>query len=238
MLRLVIIFGTAMFAPFLSVEDARAESSWSGDAELGFVVTSGNTETETFNVKGAVVNERERWRHTAKLDVLTASNDSTETAERYFISEKSDYKLSEISYIFLLLSYEDDRFTGYDYRASESLGYGRNVINRETLTLALEGSVGARQSKLIATGDDTGEATVRAAGQLGWDISEVAKLTQDLESEVGEDATITRSATALTTTVAGNLAAKFAVRVKHTSDVPPGIEKTDTETSTTLVYKF
>lgn len=233
----VLAYAVAVTLMFMSMV-TEARSRWSGEAELGFVTTSGNTETETFNGKAKVINERDDWRHTGKLDVLTASNDGTETAERYFVSEKSDYKISEVSYLFGLLTYEDDRFTGYEYRASESLGYGRTVINRETLTLGLEGGAGARQSELAATGQDTSEAVVRVAGELGWVISEEAKFTQDLESEIGEDATITRSATALTTTVAGSLAAKFAVRVKHTSDVPPGIDKTDTETSTTLVYKF
>lgn len=223
------VCGSAMAAP---------HSRWSGEAELGFVSTSGNTETETFNAKAKVVNDRERWRHTGKLDVLTASDEGDRTAERYFLSEKSDYKLSRISYLFLLLTYEDDRFTGYDYRASESVGYGRTVISRTNLTLDLEGSIGARQSELIATGNRSSEGIARLAGALNWKISDSAKFSQDLESEIGEDATITRSVSALTTTVAGNLAAKFAVRVKHTSDVPPGIDNADIETSTTLVYTF
>lgn len=236
--RPAILIGAAILTASAGSAVAEPQSRWSGEAELGFVKTSGNTDTETFNAKAGVVNERRRLRHTGKLDVLTASHDGTETAERYFLTGKSDYKLSGVSYLFVLLSYEDDRFTGYDYRASESVGYGRTVIDRAGLTLDLEGSVGARQSQLVTTGEETGEAVVRIAGALKWVISDAAEFTQDLESEVGEDATITRSVSALTTTVAGSLAAKFAVHVKHTSDVPAGIDRTDTETSTTLVYSF
>ena len=56
--------------------------------------------------------------------------------------------------------------------------------------------------------------------------------------EIGEELTTTRSETSLETNIVGNLAMKLAVNVKHNSDVLPGKDKTDTESTVTVVYRF
>ncbi len=61
---------------------------------------------------------------------------------------------------------------------------------------------------------------------------------QLLAFEVGEQLTVSRSESSLETAIIGNLAMKFAIKVRHNSDVLPGKEKTDTESTVTLVYKF
>ncbi|MEO2173098.1 MAG: DUF481 domain-containing protein [bacterium] len=55
---------------------------------------------------------------------------------------------------------------------------------------------------------------------------------------MGEQLTVSRSESSLETAIIGNLAMKFAIKVRHNSDVLPGKEKTDTESTVTLVYKF
>ena len=60
----------------------------------------------------------------------------------------SDYKLESPAFLFATISYEDDKFSGYDYRITESVGYGRRVIDESDLSLDLEIGPGVRQSKL------------------------------------------------------------------------------------------
>lgn len=211
---------------------------WKGEAELGVVMTSGNTETENVNGKAKVVNQSTHWRHTGRLQAANSSDDVSTTAERYFASMKSDYKINELSYVFFLLSYESDRFSGYEYQTNENLGYGRTVIKQDNLTLNLEIGAGARQSKLRLSGQTADEGVVRAAGDLSWNISESTTFIEEISTEVGEDATINKSVTALKSQIAGNLATKITYTIKNTSDVPVGIKKTDTETAITLVYSF
>lgn len=221
-----------------SVAETKAKNGeWKGNVELGIVNTTGNTETETVNAKAKAETEREKWRHTITFESLTSSDQGTSTAERYVINGQSDYKFSAHNYFFALINYEDDSFSGYDYRISEALGYGRRVIDDPTLTLGLEIGPGARQSKL-ETGGSENETTVRGAAKLMWKIAETSTFTEDLGTDVGEDVTITKSVTALTAQVNGSLATKITYTIKNTSDVPVGVEKTDTETSVTLVYSF
>jgi len=213
------------------------DNSWKGNVELGIVTTTGNTETETINAKAKAETERKKWRHTLFIESLNSSNGGTTTAERYVVNGQSDYKFGEHNYFFAMVNYEDDRFSGYDYRISEALGYGRRIIGNTVLTLDLEIGPGARQSKLDS-GASEDEYTVRGAAKLAWKVGDTSTFTQDLGTDVGEDVTITKSVTALTAQVNGSLATKITYTVKNTSDVPVGIEKTDTETAVTLVYSF
>jgi len=214
------------------------ERPWQGDIELGVVTTRGNTDTDSLNAKAKVVNVRDSWRHTGRIEAVNNATDSVRNAEHYFALLKSDHKLSEVSYLFASINYDADRFSGYDYRSALAVGYGRGVVKREDLTLELEAGAGVRQSKLTDASDADNEGIVSGTMHLNWQFTEVAAFGEDLNVEVGQDATITRSRTSLKSTLAANFALKVTVDVDYTSDVPPGIKNTDVVTATTIVYSF
>jgi putative salt-induced outer membrane protein len=233
---LLVLLATAVSST-IHAEDKVADEGWGGSAELGIVNTTGNTETETISAKAKAETEREKWRHTINFEALNSSDQNVSTAERYFLSGQSSYKIGKKNFFFVLVSYEDDRFSGYDYRVTESIGYGRRVIAEPGLTLDLEIGPGARQSKLDS-GASEDELMVRGAAKLAWKISKTSKFSEDFSTDVGEDVTITKSVTALSAQVNSSLATKITYTIKNTSDVPAGVEKTDTETAVTLVYSF
>ena len=210
---------------------------WKGNVELGFVNTTGNTETRTTNIKAKAETETENWRHVATYESLTSSDQGVNTADRYAINGQSNYKLDKKNFFFIMLNYEDDQFSGYDYRVTEVIGYGRRVVENPDVTLDLEIGPGARQSKL-ENGDTENETMVRGAGKLKWKISKSSTFTEDLSVDAGEDSTVTKSVSALSAQINGKLATKITYTIKNTSDVPLGVEKTDTETAVTLVYNF
>jgi len=217
---------------------AEPDSTWKGEAELGFVNTTGNTQTRNIAARGKVVNDRDKWRHTLIAEALNNSEEGNITAERYFASGKSDYKLSEKSYGFGLLTYENDRFSGYDFRVTETLGYGRSVIKSDTLILDLEVGPGARQSKLSDTGDMQYEGLLHLAGNFEWKLSDTSKFTEDLSSDIGEKAIVTRSVTALKTQIVGDLSSKISYTARYSTKVPPDVKNLDTVAAVTLVYGF
>jgi len=217
--------------------DEAAAKPWKGDAELGIVKTSGNTSTQSITGRGGITYERDQWRHAGKIEILNSSSNDVTTAERYTVTGKSDYKLDALSYVFGSLGYENDRFAGFDYRTSEVIGYGRRVINRDTITLDLEAGPGARQTKFL-NGDSNNELIGRIAGLFAWKVSSTATFTEDLSADIGQDSTIIKSVTALKAQVADNLAMKASLTVRNISDVPVGVKKTDSETALTLVYGF
>ena len=223
-----LLAGTAMAAD---------KNGWTGEAALGFVMTSGNTETQSINAKAKAVNERDMWRHSAAIEALNTETSDITTGERYLLSGQTNYKFKPRHYAFGLAAYEDDRFSGYDWRASEVVGYGYRAIEESNLTLDLEAGPGARQSRLN-NGTRDNEGMFRVAGNLDWKVSDTSSFSQVLTSEIGSDTTISKSVTGLKTQINGSLSMKIAHAIKHTSDVPVGIEKVDRETGVMLVYGF
>ena len=231
------VFATQTMAAELTDSTPEKPSKWNSEAELGFVKTTGNTETESFVLKARVINTREKWRHIARGEALRNADGDTVTAEKYFLSGKSEYTFRDRSYVFGLVTYDDDRFSGFNYQLLGVLGYGRVVMERESVKLNLEVGAGGRQSD-PEIGDTDNEAVLRAAGDFEWKISKSATFIQELSSDIGEDKTITRSLTALTTKINSYLSSRIAYQLRHTSEVPVGIEKTDTEFTFTLLFKY
>lgn len=212
-------------------------SKWSGDAELGVIITTGNTSTRNVNAKFKLENERRRWHHTFTADYLRASDSGNLTAQRGVAALKSDYNLSEISYVVGTLRYENDQFSGYAYRVSGTAGYGRRLIKTPTIALDGEAGAGARHSKLD-DGSREDDGIVRLAVNFGWKLSPTSEFREDVFTEAGQNNAHSESHTSLKVKVNGNFAMKLGVLVKHDTVVPAGKVKTDTLTSVTLVYDF
>ncbi|MFO7932347.1 MAG: DUF481 domain-containing protein [Thermodesulfobacteriota bacterium] len=254
--KLARIFNTAaltvlvvFFAGTVSAqqEDGKEKSPWQTEAELGYMMTSGNTDTQNFNTKLDVTREADRWRHNLHAEALYSSEEDDDTGEDEATSQKlqlsgqTNYKFSKASSAYLLGLYEDDRFSGYDYQVTVSSGYARQFVDSDRMELSGEIGPGYRYSKLEddeAADDDKGEAIIRVGGFFSYRIGEASVFSQEIIVAAGSEKTITRSSTAIRSRIAGNLAMKAAYSVKHTSDVPPDTEKTDTETAVTLVYSF
>lgn len=222
-----------------------AETRWDTEAELGFLLTSGNTEQTKINARLASEYETEQWRHTGEARSLFAKAESETDSEKYLARAQSDYKFSDSQFLFISGNYEDDRFSGYDFQASMAVGYGQRVWETaEGAFLELSGGPGYRFNKLKEPDEDGDDeekgALVRLAADFSYPLSETATFRQKLSSEYGidDENTISESETSLQATLTGSLSLKAAVRVKHLSEPPEGDESTDTETTLSLLYGF
>lgn len=213
------------------------KGEWKGEAELGLVTTTGNTEIETINGRGKISYAHENCTDSLSFEGLKTSDDLGVTAKKVASTAKMEHKYGDHNYFFILLKYENDEFSGFDYQTSEAIGYGRSVIDEKNMFLKLEIGPGARQSKLLTGGTDR-ETTIWAGANYEWAISKTSKFTEVLTVEAGEDSNITKSVTALTSQIAGSLAMKVTYTVKNNSEAPLGVEKKDTETALTLIYNF
>jgi len=228
---------TFVVSPSQAAEEEKPPTTWRADIGLGYVRTTGNTDTQTIKGKLDAVKEVEKWRHTVLAEGLNNSDNGVATAERYFLSGKSDYKFSKYNYIYLTATYDNDRFSGFQYRTTVSAGYGRRIIHKPTLSLDGEIGPGVRYSK-ADSGQTNDEYLGRLAANLKWQISDNSEFIQDLFSDIGEDTTINRSVTALTANINSVLALRLSYTIRYTSDVAPGFEKTDTESVVNIVYKY
>ncbi len=234
-----LVTGTgAAQAGFFQGEEVEGsdEAAWEAEIEYGMVMTTGNTETENTNGSLEVERQQARWRQNTSARALRTVDDSVTVAERYTFSYKLDYRFRERDYGFAIARYEDDRFSGYDYRASEAVGYGRNVVSGPRVRMDLEVGVGMTQDS-PEDADREEHGMMRFAGDLRWQIREQARFRQAL---LVEDAAVTyvESETSLTSQVVDNLAMRASLQVRHYSEVPEETEETDTITSLNLVYSM
>lgn len=209
-----------------------------GNVSLGYLATSGNTESTNGNASMEVIWDLDGpWTHGWAALAVNARTDGITTAEAYSAAYKAQRALSETSYLFFAADWRQDAFSGYDQQISETVGYGRRLIDTARHMLALEGGGGAKQSELI-TGQELDEAIVRGALDYLLTISESSQFSQRLLIEQGDDNRYTESRSALRASLVGDIALVFSFVIKNNSDVPVGINDTDRFTSLSLEYAF
>jgi putative salt-induced outer membrane protein len=217
---------------------APAADPLTGSATLGYLATTGNTESKNANASLKIDWDRGgNWVHGWTAQFVSSRTDGITTAESYAAGYKGQRDFSETSYIFAAADWRKDRFSGYKDQLSETVGYGRRLIDNERHMLAVEGGVGAKQSTLI-DGTDIDEGIIRGGLTYLLHISETSEFEQRLITEIGDSNTYTESVTALRARIIGELAIVLSYTIKNNSDVPPGIEKTDTFTAISLEYAF
>ncbi|WP_115717288.1 DUF481 domain-containing protein [Gallaecimonas mangrovi] len=234
-------------APSASGAD-KQDKTWKGEAELGILVTTGNSEATNINGKLNIVHNMDKWRNTYLLQSLYTKSDDETTAEQYSGAAQGDYKFNDKEFWYIRGAYEKDRFSGYNYSSSVTSGYGSRVWQTEDGSfLELSAGLGYRSNEVDKDSDDYEEGDesdrgviTRLAGKFEYDISKTAIFRQELSTEVGleDGGSISKSITSLQANIIGSLAMKLSYTIQYSSQVPTDTEKTDTETSVTLLYSF
>ena len=215
-----------------------AQADWSGKGELGGVLARGNTETETVSGKLDVSNELGRWTHKAGFSILRTVNDGVTSANRWELRGESDYSLSDRSYVFGALRYEDDQFTDYNYQATASVGYGYKLIDSDRTKLDGKIGVGFRQSELQLTGETEDNAIARGALEFSHQLTETTLVVDKFLIESGSNNTFIQNILGLEVKMNASLALGLSYEVRTNSDVQPGTDKTDQILTANLVFGF
>lgn len=220
------------------------------DGEVGIINASGNTNTTTF--KGALRSEHEtrNWANSysteifykeSRRDDADGNEVSTVTAQRFFSYAQLDYKLMTPGQrTFMYGDYENDRFNGYDYRASLAAGWSQRLWNEEDSSFRY--SVGPGYA-FVAPEEGTESNInsgfiVRASGEYHYEWHTGARLRQFMSAEVGADNVKTRSETALSASLFDSLAMKLAFNLAYETDPLKNAKGLNTETSVSIVYRF
>jgi putative salt-induced outer membrane protein len=212
-------------------------SAWGGEAEIGILVTRGNTHTDTQNIKLGVHYSAGPWEHSLKMESLRTTDNGSVSADRFGADYRSTYQFSDVDYAFAALRFEKDRFAGYERRTTENLGYGRKLYNTKVLLWDVEAGVGARQTD-FTDNTRTDEGLIRVATNLEWKFTTTSAFKEELFVERGSTNTLTQSTTSLKVKINSSLAMKLGFKIQDNSVVPANKKHTDSETSLTLVYDF
>ncbi|MBC6906224.1 DUF481 domain-containing protein [Saccharophagus sp. K07] len=255
---------TASLLQTLSLAHAADEPPFAADAELGVLLTSGNTESTALKGKLNLKQELESWRTKYVLEALykedqleivengVARTEEQTTAEKYFASAQADYKLdNQYRSLFIFGSYEEDKFSGYDFQASIAAGFSDRLFQGTQSFFDYSVGPGISMSRTDEVRDANGvlvtdniydeSIMVRLAALYQYDFSDNAKFTQTFSSDVAlEDGANTKSKaeTALIANINQSLAMKASFIITHNSEVPEDRTSTDRQTALTLVYTF
>lgn len=246
-ISLISILSIAGVAHANTVTETTKQKDFTLDGEFGLIFTTGNTETSSFKGRLSSNHELHNWSNEYMIEALYRQDESTNdqgveetqtSAQKWFGSAQGNYKLKNPdNRLFGFASYEDDRFSGFDFQATLAGGWNSKLWNNDTSSFSY--SVGPGYSFAeTSEGEDVSGVIFRAAADYRWRISETATFKQITSTEVGSQNTKSRSETSVSAQINGSMSLKVSLILNHNSDVEAGTENLDTESAATLVYTF
>lgn len=210
---------------------------WSGRAELGGFVTTGNSETAGGSVVLDANREGLQWRHKFHAQADYQESLGTTTREHYLVSYEPNYKFDERAYVYGQVQYEADRFLGYTDRFSASSGFGYSAIKSPAVQLDLEVGPGYRHTSFT---DDTVQSSITGRGSvdLRWRLLPGLSVSQNAVAVAQRFNSTVSGTTAVTAKLLGPLSAQLSYYFQYESMPPAGRETTDTISRASLVYSF
>jgi len=230
----------------IAAESTSADDSWKISAELGALITTGNTESSSLFTKISATHHIAKWTNKYTFNTLMKEDDVTDaegnkqsqrTADQYSLTGQGDYSLGENSAVFIFASYKNTKFSSYKQYTTVAGGYSFRPVHEETVTLDANIGPGYTETETQDGIVKSGEI-IRGSLALAWTLSETASFEQTLSIESGEDNTRTTAESALVASLNESMKMKFGFSLTNDTDVPDGLEKTDTETSATIVVSF
>jgi putative salt-induced outer membrane protein len=254
---------TSFAAQAQDADNGANNGGWSGSGEFGFASATGNTRSQNVNAKLGLNQENEQWKNSFFLDVLRTKvqqkvidqagntlHEFNTTANRYDGGASVGYKLDPRSYIVGAARYDHDQFGANLWQGVVSLGYGYIALKDARNELSFEIGPGYKKYRpadltVIVNGASTKERQpvqheVVARGLVNYKFRLTANTSFEdtFLTEAGSRNTYLQNDAGLAVSMTKKLALKVGFQVRRNSDVLPGIKKTDTLTTTNLVYNF
>ena len=212
---------------------------WDGEAELGASLSTGDTDEQAVSVGLALGrNFSDVWELNFDLDYDYARRRGATSKERFFGANEFYYRRWRRAYVFSYLSFEYNRFGGFDYRTVQNLGGGYQVLAGPRHEWSVEGGPGARQTRFDETGALENEFVGRLSSRYSLLFNERVKLENRSTALAGTDRLTLENTVALNARLNSAFTARLSFYVQYDDEVPEGSTNTDTLTKATIVYDF
>lgn len=220
-----------------TIREASMFDLWSGRAELGGFLTTGNSDTLGVTAVFDATREGLRWRHKFRGQIDYNENQRIVTRQHYLASYEPNFKFDDRLYAYGAAQYEGDRFLGYYDRYSASAGVGYTAIRSPALRLDVELGPAFRHTYFT---DETVQSSAAARGTLNfnWRLLPGFSISQQGSAYVQRFNSTLSGTTALNARLIGPLSAQLSYNVQYESTPPTGSVSTDTTSRASLVYSF
>ena len=224
---------------------------WSGKGEAGYVMSRGNTNTDSANAKLDLADVVGDWKHSIHLEGLYGRSVEVTSAERWAALFQSEYQITPRAFGFGALHFLQDEFSGFQYQASATTGIGYKFLVTAADKLTAQVGIGYRRLRpelltMDAAGAviarTPGESTGTAIGTAGFDFAHIfnasTKITDKLLVESGSGNTSLENDLALVVNMSKKLALSAGFTFQENTEPPGGLKKVNTLTTLNLVYAF
>ncbi len=212
---------------------------WTGSLGLSYVATSGNSDNQTLGLAAAFARQPTPW----GVEIVTLANraetDGVKTGEKWLAGVRGKRALTERFDLFAGVSYERDRFAGFDSRVVTEAGAQWHALTGPVHELAFDaGLTYTSVDPLLGSRD--GSVGGLAGLTYVWKITATTTLRERLllypNFEHTDDWRM-RSETAVEASLAASWALRVGYLYERNNRPPAGFRKVDGTTSVSVVWK-
>ena len=124
-----------------SIEVSGKGTKVSGRINAGSTITSGNTDSETYNLDAKVVMRSKDNRTTVGATHYRASDNNVETEDKTTAYLQYDHFMTNRRYVYGNTNFSRDRFADEKLKSTIGLGYGHQFWESDARNLSLEGGL-------------------------------------------------------------------------------------------------
>ncbi len=154
---------------------------WAGSADVGFSLTTGNSDTRALSVGARAARETTRDKISVYANAIRASNStsgiSVTTADAVWFGGRYDVNLSDKTFVFGSADFEYDKPQQLDFRAVFGGGFGYRWIRSEKIDLDIFGGA-AFNREYFSDGTRRNSAEALVGEELNYRISKSTNLEQ------------------------------------------------------------
>ncbi len=211
---------------------------WDGKIQAGASYASGNSDNASFGLKLDAARIAGPWTHNFKAFADIAETNGDANQRRWGLAYKLDYNFGDRTYSYGRISYENDDFSGFDYRLFAGAGLGHYFHQSEAFTLKAEGGPGYRYSPIAMSDEVEKQFAAYGSVEIDWAIRDGVAFEQDFNVTWTEPTTSYQSITAVTTQLTDSISMGLSFEYRYETNPPAGRVNADEVARATLVYGF
>ena len=212
--------------------------AWEGKATASAAFASGNSRNAAAGLKLDAKQEAGRLTHNIGIYLDYGESNDVKSQQRWGAAYKLDYRIEDGTYAYGRISYDEDEFSGFDYRLFAGLGLGHTYFDTETFKLKVEGGPGFRYSPIDDSREIEKEFALYSSGELDWVIRPGLTFEQDVNATWTAPTTTLISNTSLTTSLTDTLSTGVSFYYRYETSPPDGKLKSDTTFRLNLTYSY
>lgn len=211
---------------------------WKGRATASGLLASGNSKNAAAGFKVDARREFTYFTHNISAYIDYGKSRGVKSQQRWGAAYKLDYLVSDSTYAYSRVSYDEDQFSGYDYKLFGGLGLGHRFFDEKSFKLRFEGGPGYQYAPI----DDSREIEQRFAaylsGKLEWIIMDGLKFDQNADFTWTEASSSVISNSAITVALTDTLSTGVSFLYRYETNPPMNRLNTDTTFRMNLTYGF